>query len=187
MPTASPRRNPKRNAAMTASAMPIGDMVYRGGAAFQLILKLLATEKGLPENAGTRTARKRPATQAPVGVPSKGGPVMVALWATPLGANSTTTRPVPIGPPGFLQDSAAAAADASRDLASPMLKAASTTGAGAAGVLVPGACALGGVGFGAGALAAAFVSPLLSLGGAPALAELPGGGSVEAAGTAAPA
>ena len=38
------------------------------------MLKLLLTEKGLPENGGTLALRKRPATQAPVGVPSKPAP-----------------------------------------------------------------------------------------------------------------
>ena len=112
----------------------------------QLIVKLLLTEKGLPLNAGTRTPLKRAATQAPVGVPSKGGPETLADWAPPFGAKTTITRPVPLGPSPFLQPCAAAAAAARRDLASPMLNSAPSgaAGGGAAG----GAAACVGAGFG---------------------------------------
>src|SRR5580704_16715195 len=120
----------------------------------QLMLKLLLTEKGLPEKAGTRTARKRAATHAPVGVPSKGGPETVADCVAPLGAKRTTTLPVPVGPLAFLQPAAAAAAAPRRALASPMLNGPAST-AGADALTAAGApCSLG-----AGLSAAAFVSP----------------------------
>src|SRR5580692_7437236 len=126
----------------------------QGGVLRQLMLKLLLTENGLPEKAGTRTERKRAATQAPVGVPSNGGPETVADWVPPLGAKRTTTRPVPVGPLAFLQPAAAAAAAPSRALASPMLNGPAST-AGAAAAL--GAGALAGS-FEAGVLVAVFVS-----------------------------
>src|SRR5580658_2882039 len=146
-----PARSPSKNAAMIASAVPRDD---KRPPLRQLMVKLLLTENGLPEKAGTRTARKRAATQAPVGVPSNGGPDTVADCVPPLGPKSTTTRPVPVGPLALLQPAAAAAAAPSLALASPMLKdPASTAGAPAA----LGAGALVGS-FEAGALAAVLVS-----------------------------
>jgi hypothetical protein len=65
----------------------------------QLIEKLLLTENALPPKGGTRAARKCAATQAPVGVPSKGAPETDADCAAPLGANTTTTRAVPMTSP----------------------------------------------------------------------------------------
>jgi hypothetical protein len=98
----------------------------------QLMVKLLLTENGLPEKAGTCAPRKRAATQAPVGVPAKGGPETTAEATLPPGANVTTTRPDPLASP-FLQAWTLPAMDASRAFASPMLKgwseAAATAGA----------------------------------------------------------
>src|SRR5580704_7346618 len=138
----------------------------------QLMLKLLLTEKGLPEKAGTRTARKRAATHAPVGVPSNGGPDTVADCVAPLGAKSTTTRPVPVGPLAFLQPAAAAAAAPSLALASPMLNGPASS-AGAAAALGAGAL----VGSFAGGLAAFFVSAAAGFSFASGLGAAEGAGA----------
>src|SRR6187399_1016898 len=57
-----------------------------------------------------RALRKTPATQPPTGVPPKGGPATFAVVTRPLVANVTCTLPLPVGPPGFAQLPAFAAA-----------------------------------------------------------------------------
>jgi len=85
------------------------------------MLKLLLTENGLPENAGTCAPRKREATHAPMGVPSNPVPETATDWTMPLGANVMTARPWPDESP-FLQDCTLPAIAPSLALASPMLK-----------------------------------------------------------------
>jgi hypothetical protein len=70
----------------------------------------------LPSNGGTLARRKIPAAQLPVEVPAKGAPTM-ALVARPLAAKVTETRPLPVGPPFFLQPDAEPAAEESAERA----------------------------------------------------------------------
>src|SRR5262245_61549217 len=102
----------------------------------QLIVKLLATVVGSPENAGTRAARKTRATQPPTAVPAR-SPLTMALVARPLGAKVTTTRPPPVGPPGTLQPDVEPAALASAVTAAALSKggAPPVAGAGAGAAL----------------------------------------------------
>ena len=58
---------------------------------------------------------------------------MLAVVTRPLGAKVTCTLPAPVGPPGFLQPPACAAAVLSAEIAEALLKAASVVGAAAAG------------------------------------------------------
>src|ERR1019366_1484338 len=182
---AIPTRRPRRKAATTARPMAMrtgadGPMELGGGGTGgarrvdQLIVKLLLTEKGLPPNAGTCTPLKRCATHAPVGVPSKGGPEMVADWAPPLGAKTTTMRPVPVTSP-FLHPWAACAAVASLDLASPMLNSAAWVPAGAAAGAAVCAGAAGAAGWGCGVTTATAVGAAVAVAaGAVALAAADG-------------
>src|SRR5271155_2175047 len=106
---AMPARSPSKNAANTTRPTKRPLMLQprsSGGPgsasrrrAAQLIVKLLLTVNGAPENAGTRAPRNLLATHAPVGVPSKGAPLTVADCAAPFVANVTMTRPVPDASP----------------------------------------------------------------------------------------
>src|SRR5450755_633060 len=110
------------------------------------------------------------ATQPPTSVPAS-APDTVEFVARPLGANVTEALPPPVGPSGFLQLIALAAAALSAAMAAPLSKSAPTTvGAGAvsgffasAGLLsavgapVAAAAALAATGF---ALAAGAAEPL---------------------------
>ena len=80
------------------------------------MVKFLETVVGSPENLGTRAARNSRATQPPTLGPAK-SPVISALVTRPLGANVTSARPVPVGPPSCLQPVAPFAAVTSADLA----------------------------------------------------------------------
>ena len=82
------------------------------------MVKFFETVVGSPENFGTRAARKSRATQPPTPVPAK-SPVISALVTRPLGANVTSARPAPVGPPSFLQLAAPLAAVTSADFAAP--------------------------------------------------------------------
>lgn len=64
-------------------------------------------------NDRTRAPLNAEATQPPTGVPANGGSLTVEDVTSPLGANVTSTLPLPVGPPSSLQDCAASAAEES--------------------------------------------------------------------------
>src|SRR5882724_7991574 len=122
------------------------------------IEKLFETVTGSPENGGTFAARNKRATQPPTSVPANAPPTLVMV-ARPLGAKVTETLPEPVGPSGFLQLPALAAAAPNAETAAPLSKAApsaagaggaATAGAGASGFLVSAGFSAG---FSAGLLA----------------------------------
>src|SRR6187402_1733494 len=80
------------------------------------MVKLLLTVTGSPVKGGTLAARNKRATQPPTSVPARSPATLVAV-ARPLGAKVTDTLPLPVGPSGFLQEPALAAAAPNADTA----------------------------------------------------------------------
>ncbi len=68
-----------------------------------MMLNVFRTVTAAPPNGGTCVPLNRAAMQPPTGVPAKGGPSMLAVVALPSFVKVTATRPVPVGPSGFLQ------------------------------------------------------------------------------------
>src|SRR5688500_19047262 len=64
---------------------------------------VLLTVTRSPSKAGIRVLRSVEAMQPPVGVPAKGGPLILALVTRPEGANVTTTLATPDGSPSLRQ------------------------------------------------------------------------------------
>src|SRR5688572_2716122 len=83
---------------------------------------VLLTVTRSTSKAGIRVLRSAAAMQPPVGVPAKGGPLMLAVVTRPDGANVTTTLATPEGSPSLRQAEACPALAVSAAVAAALSK-----------------------------------------------------------------